>query len=121
VLAEAAAAAVFALSPPPLVLADAAAAAVFARAPPALVLADAAATTVFASTPHPLVLEQRGALRGLLAAEGCGARAVTRPDELAGFTPRSSCLLRFPCGPPDDVCSSSILFLPAAAGSGPSV
>ena len=60
-----------------------------------------------------------GALRGFMTAEGCGAGDVARPDALPRVTPRSSCLRRFPCGPP--ACPSSILFLPAAAASGPSV
>ena len=59
-------------------------------------------------------------LRGFLAAAGGGARAAIRPDTLSGFTSRSSCLRRFPCGPLG-ACASSILFVPAAAASGPSV
>ena len=50
-----------------------------------------------------------GALRGFLAAEGCRARVVARPDASAGST-----------GPPE-ACPSSILFFPAAAASRPSV
>ena len=46
---------------------------------------------------------------------------MATPDALARFTPHSSCLWRSPCGPPRGACPSSILFLPAAAASGPSV
>ena len=51
---------IFALAPLPLVLAKAAAAAVFARVPPPLVLADPAAA-VFALVPLPLVLAEAAA------------------------------------------------------------
>jgi len=61
VLAEAAAAAVFAVAPLPLVLIDAAAATVFALAPPPLVLAEATAAAVFALAPPPLVLAEADA------------------------------------------------------------
>jgi len=57
-----------------------------------------------------------GAFRGFLAAAGCHAR----PNALDVFTPRSSCLLHFPCGPQGEF-PSSILFLPASAASRPSV
>ena len=59
-------------------------------------------------------LDRAGVLRGFLAAEGCSARAVARPDKLSGSIPRSSCLWRFPCGP-QGTCPSSILFLPAGS------
>ena len=71
------------------------------------------------SCSSPFGAPQRtGALRGFWAAEGFRAGAVTRPDVLAGFTHRCLCLRHFPCGPPGP---SSILFLPAAAASRPSV
>jgi len=62
--------------------------------------------------------QRAGVLRGFLAAEGYCAEAVIRPDVLAGFTHRSSCMRHFPCGP---LGPSSILFLSAAAASRPSV
>ena len=58
VLADAAAAAVFAPAPLPLVLAEAAAVAVFTLAPLPLVLANAAAAAVFALDPLPLALAE---------------------------------------------------------------
>jgi len=117
--AEAAVNTIFALAPLSLVLAETATDTVFAIAPLSLVLAGAVATTVFAPAPQLLVFAQDGALLGVLAAKGCGIGAVARPHALAWFTPCSSCLLRLPCGPLG--CPSSILFLPTAAASRPSM